>query len=156
MIGHQYLIPVIQMGTRIDVDENTGAIGDIRTNVRIILPYRGCLNCNDKINGTKVQEDAIDSAERERNRYVDEVPAPSVITFNTLSAAQGATDFLLMLGGLVNDTATQDYLRFSPRDRSCKPIEPSPRKASCSHCGTSKRSHRARGDHAELPIPERG
>jgi hypothetical protein len=98
-----------------------------------------------------VQEDSTDSAERERNRYVDEVPAPSVITFNTLSAAQGATDFLLMLGGLIDKDATLDYLRFSPRKRLSKPIRPSSGDASCPHCD----SRRARGDTVELPLPER-
>jgi hypothetical protein len=43
LIGHQYLVPVIQMGTRIDVDKETGTVGDIRTNIRIILPQSGCI-----------------------------------------------------------------------------------------------------------------
>jgi hypothetical protein len=49
VIAHQYLIPVVQMGTRIDVDEITGDVGGIRTNVRLILPYSGCLRCNGRI-----------------------------------------------------------------------------------------------------------
>jgi len=155
LIGHQYLIPVIQMGTRIDVDEDTGKVGNIRMNERVILPHRGCIKCNGYINPAKVQEEATDKVERERNRYVDEIPAPSVITFNTQTASQGATDFLLMLGGLVNDTATQDYLRLEPRDRLTKPICPRPGRESCSHCGSTKLSQRARGDAAELPLPER-
>jgi molybdopterin/thiamine biosynthesis adenylyltransferase len=155
VIGHQYLIPVIQMGTRIDVNEDTGDVGEIRTNVRIILPHTGCIRCNGYIDSTKVQEDAVGAAERERNRYVDEVPAPSVITFNTLSAAQGATDFLLMLGGLVRNDATLDYIRFRPRMRVCAPIRPISNRDSCPHCGTTSRSRRARGDSIELPLPER-
>lgn len=155
LIGHQYLIPVIQMGTRIDVDEDTGAVGEIRTNVRLILPHQGCIRCNGYIDSTKVQEDAIGVAERERNRYIDEVPAPSVITFNTLSAAQAATDFLLMLGGLISDDATLDYIRFRPRRRECTPIRSVTNRSSCPHCGTARHSRRARGDSVELPLPER-
>ena len=155
VIAHQYLIPVVQMGTRIDVDETTGDVGGIRTNVRLILPYSGCLRCNGRIDSTKVQEESVGASERERNRYVDEIPAPSVITFNTLSAAQGVTDFLLMLGGLINQKASLGCLRFEPRDRSCKPIEPSPGRPTCPHCGTATQSRRARGDSVELPLPER-
>jgi hypothetical protein len=142
------------MGTRIDVDPASGDVGEIRTNVRIILPRSGCLRCNEFINPTKVQEDSLPQAERERNRYVDEIPAPSVITFNTLAAAQGATDFLLMLGELINDDATIDFLRFRPRDRTLKPIEPAPNDPSCIHCGGAPTSKRARGDSIELPVRE--
>jgi len=155
VIGHQYMIPVLQMGTRIDVDPDTGEVGGIRTNVRVIRPSSGCLRCNGRINAAKVQEESTGAAERERNRYVDEIPAPSVITFNTLSAAQGATDFLLMLGGLLTEGAPTGYLRFHPRDRTTEPIEPSAGKSACPHCGTSKLSRRARGDSVELPLPER-
>jgi molybdopterin/thiamine biosynthesis adenylyltransferase len=155
IIGHQYMIPVVQMGTRIDVDPDTGEVGGIRTNVRIIRPHSGCLRCNGRIKAAKVQEESIGAAERERNRYVEEVPAPSVITFNTLSAAQGATDFLLMLGGLIQADAPLGYLRFHPRGRTSEPIEPSSGRPSCPHCGTSHGSRRARGDSVELPLPER-
>ena len=155
VISHQYLIPTIMMGSRIDVNAATGEVGEIRTNVRIILPYSGCLRCNDYIDSARVAEESVDSFERERNRYVDEIPAPSVITFNTLSAAQGATDFLLMLGGLIQGDTSMSYLRFRPRERSAKLIDPSPKKAACPHCGTSSRSRRARGDSVSLPVRER-
>jgi hypothetical protein len=122
--------------------------------VRIILPQSGCLLCNEFINPTKVQEDSLPRAERERNRYVDEIPAPSVITFNTLAAAQGATDFLLMLGEVINDDATIAYLRFRPRDRTLKPIEPALNDPRCIHCGGTPTSKRARGDSIELPVRE--
>jgi molybdopterin/thiamine biosynthesis adenylyltransferase len=155
VIAHQYMIPAVQMGTRIDVDQDTGNVGGIRTNVRIIRPHSGCLRCNGRINAAKVQEESIGAVERERNRYVEEVPAPSVITFNTLSAAQGSTDFLLMLGGLVGKDAPAGYLRFHPRDRAIEPIEPSPGRSACPHCGSTKQSCRARGDSVELPLRER-
>jgi molybdopterin/thiamine biosynthesis adenylyltransferase len=155
VIGHQYLIPVVQMGTRIDVDTDTGVVGGIRSTVRVIRPDSGCLRCNGRINASRVQEEAIGAAERKRNRYAEEVPAPSVITFNTLAAAQGATDFLLMLGGLIRGDGPLDYLRFHPRDRVSEPIEPSLGRPSCAHCGSSKQSRRARGDSVELPLPER-
>src|SRR3989442_898259 len=97
----QFLIPGIQIGTRIDTDKETGAVGDIRISVRLVLPYTGCLRCNNLISGAQLQDESTGRIERQRNRYVDEVPAPSVITFNTQSAGQAATEFMLMMGGLV-------------------------------------------------------
>lgn len=154
-VAHQFLIPAIQLGTRIDVDKETGDVGDIRTNVRLIIPEAGCLRCNRLINGTKVQEESLATVERERNRYVDEIPAPSVITFNTLSAAQAANDFLLMFGELMSHRAPKDYLRFRPRERKCEPIELFDKEPSCRDCGLTTDSRRGRGDSAELPIPQR-
>lgn len=100
-IVHQFLIPGIQIGTRIDVDVN-GEVGDIRSNVRLVLPHTGCLRCNGLISGARLPEESMGSDERERNRYVDEVPAPSVITFNTLTAGQAASDFMLTVGDLID------------------------------------------------------
>jgi molybdopterin/thiamine biosynthesis adenylyltransferase len=155
-IAYQFLIPAVQIGTRIDVNPQTGAVGEIRSNVRLILPHAGCLRCNDLINGTRLQEEAIGKSERERIRYVDEIPAPSVITFNTLSAAQAVTDFMLMAGDLIDDRAPIDYLRFRPRERKCEPIVPQSNRNTCRDCGLVKESRRARGDGAELPLPRRG
>lgn len=154
-ITHQFLIPGIQMGTRIDTEKESGAVTDIRTNVRLVFPRTGCLRCNGLISPSRLQDEARSRADHERNRYVDEVPAPSVITFNTTAAAQAATDFMLMIGELVDDRAPIDYLRFRPRDRKMEPVVGSTGRADCPDCGTATRSRRARGDLVELPLPER-
>ncbi len=152
---HQFLIPGIQIGTRIDVEPAAGLVGDIRTNVRLVLPYHGCLRCNNLISAARLQEESMGKVERERNRYLEEVPAPSVITFNTLSAAQAADDFMLMVGGLIDEEAPIDYLRFRPRERKMEPVQPLANKLTCRDCGLVAESRRARGDGAELPLPER-
>lgn len=154
-VAHQFLIPAVQLGTRIDVDPETGAVADIRTNVRPILPGSGCLRCNKLISPTRLQEESTDQRERERNRYVDEIPAPSVITFNTWAASQAATDFMLMLAELMDPTAPIDYIRFRPRLRKVEPVKPIANKADCKDCGTAPQSRRARGQGAQLPLPER-
>lgn len=153
-IVHQFLIPGIQIGTRIDVDSN-GEVGDIRSNVRLVLPYTGCLRCNGLISGARLQEESMGPDERERNRYVDEVPAPSVITFNTLTAGQAVSDFMLMVGDLIDAGAPLDYLRFLPRERKGEPVRPVQNKLGCPDCGLVPRSRRARGDSVELPLPQR-
>jgi molybdopterin/thiamine biosynthesis adenylyltransferase len=154
-VAHQFLIPAVQLGTRIDVDTATGAVGDIRTNVRPVLPGTGCLRCNQLISAARVQDESLGRLERARNRYVDEVPAPSVITFNTWAASQAATDFMLMVGGLMEETAPTDYLRYRPRERGSEPIQPLPNRPTCRDCGTVTQSRRARGDSVELPLPQR-
>ena len=154
-VTHQYLIPGIQLGTRIDVDPKSGAVGDIRSNVRLVLPFTGCLRCNNLISATRLQDESRSAAERKRNRYVDEIPAPSVITFNTAIAAQAATDFLLMLGCLVEDEAPSDYLRWRPRQRRWEPIGNLSPHPTCRDCGAADSSRRARGDGVALPLPER-
>jgi molybdopterin/thiamine biosynthesis adenylyltransferase len=154
-VAHQYLVPAVQLGTRIEVDEATGNVGDIRTNIRLILPGTGCLRCNKLISGARVQEESLDAVERERNRYLDEVPAPSVITFNAWAAAQAANDFMLMLGELIWPDAPVDYLRCRPRGRVSEPVRPLPNRTACPDCGTGEFSRRARGDGADLPLPQR-
>lgn len=154
-VTHQYLIPGIQLGTRIDADPDTGWVTDIRTNIRLVLPRNGCLRCNKLISPSKLQHESLGAVERERNRYVDEVPAPSVITFNTFAAAQAANDFLLMTGGLISDGAPIDYLRSRPHLRRLEPVTPLADRDSCRDCGTDRRSRRARGDALELPLPQR-
>lgn len=154
-VAYQYLVPAIQLGTRIDADQTTGEVGDIRSNLRLVLPSTGCLRCNRLISPSRLQDESIGSAERERNRYVDEVPAPSVITFNTTLAGNAATDFLLMTGNLVEEDAPLDYLRFRPRKRKGEPVTVLPNQNSCPDCGIETRSRRARGDGVELPLPER-
>ncbi len=154
-VAHQFLIPAVQLGTRIDVDEKTGTVGDIRTNVRPILPGSGCLRCNGLISAARLQDEATDPRERARNRYIEEIPAPSVITFNTWAASQAATDFLLSLGELMEPAAPIDYLLARPRRRKAEPVRPIENKPGCRDCGTDAHSRRARGQGVKLPLPER-
>jgi hypothetical protein len=83
------------------------------------------------------------------------VPAPSVITFNTLAAAQAANDFLLMIGELVDGSAPLDYLRVRPRERKLEPVVALPNRPGRRDCGTTAASRRACGDGDKLPLPER-
>jgi hypothetical protein len=154
-VTQQYLIPGIQLGTRIDVSPATGVVGDIRSNIRVVLPCSGCLRCNGLISATRLQDEARDPYERARNRYVDEIPAPSVITFNTAIAAQAASDFLLMTGELMEPTAPIDYLRVRPRRRRWEAVGVLPNRPACRDCGSASNSRRARGGSVDLPLPER-
>ncbi|MBK5220669.1 MAG: ThiF family adenylyltransferase [Thermoleophilia bacterium] len=155
IVAHQYLIPAIQIGTRIEIDPDDGEVGEIRGNVRLILPERGCLQCNHLISAEKLQEESLPTAERERNRYVEEIPAPSVINFNVHGASQAVTDFTLMLGGFIESEAPLGYLRWHPRRRREEPVGTFANAPECPHCGSLPQSRRGRGDGMPLPGPER-
>jgi molybdopterin/thiamine biosynthesis adenylyltransferase len=155
VIVHQYLIPGIQIGTKIEVDAETGEVGEIRGNVRLVLPEQGCLRCAGLIDPTKVQEESLGQVERERNRYLDEVAAPSVINFNTFGAAQAVSDFTLMLGGFIEPDADLSYRLWRPRERRFEPLHPLAGKPACRHCGTLAQGALARGDGRALPGPQR-
>jgi molybdopterin/thiamine biosynthesis adenylyltransferase len=155
VIAYQFLIPAIQVGTRIEVDSESGKVGEIRGNVRRVLPDLGCLLCNRLISAERLQEEALPTAERERNRYIDEVPAPSVINFNAFGAAQAVTDFTLMLGGFIEPGAPLGYGLWRPRRRRFETVLPLPNEAGCIHCGSAPQSRRGRGEGRELPGPQR-
>jgi molybdopterin/thiamine biosynthesis adenylyltransferase len=155
-VAYQFLIPAIQVGTRIEVDAESGEVGEIRGNVRRVLPDLGCLLCNRLISAERLAEEALPAAERRRNRYLDEVPAPSVINFNALGAAQAVTDFTLMLGGFIEPDAPLGYGLWRPRRRRMETVGPLPNLASCVHCGAFPQSRRGRGEGRELPGPQHG
>ncbi len=154
-VCHQYLIPGIQLGTRIDVESRTGTVTDIRSNVRLVLPSTGCLRCNRLISGARLQDESRGDRDRARNRYADELPAPSVISFNHEIAARAVSDFLLMLVGLMEPAAPLDYLRLRPTRRRWEPVEGLPGRPKCRDCGYGSASRRSRGDSTALPLPER-
>src|SRR5207249_4509622 len=144
-----------QVGTRIDTDPDSGAVTDIRSNIRLVLPHTGCLRCNKLILGWRLQDESRDKVERERNRYADEVPAASVITFNTMAAGQAMNDFMLMMGELMNARAPIDYLRVRPLERKMEPVGTLTNQPGCRDCGITPGSRRARGDAIDLPLAER-
>ena len=56
-IIHRYLIPGVQIGAKVDIDEK-GTISQVYVAVRPVLPDRGCLHCNSLIDPMKLQEEA--------------------------------------------------------------------------------------------------
>lgn len=152
---HQYLIPGVQIGSRVPVDQESGNLGNIFSAARLVLPFRGggCLLCNELIPAAKLQEEAVTAEERRRQRYVDdeEIAAPSVITLNALGASQATNDFLFHVLGLFDPSnARPGYLMHYSRERIWRAAE-CRSDTSCLHCGTTAASVFARGDRASLP-----
>ncbi|MFZ5676735.1 MAG: ThiF family adenylyltransferase [Pseudomonadota bacterium] len=154
-IVHQYLIPGVQIGSKVMHDEASGALTSVHSIIRPVTPECGCLWCNQVINPSKLQEEGQTERERKAQRYVDdkEVAAPSVVTLNALGAAQAANDFLFFMTGLTELEASAAYMRFDPRLREAKRDNPrhSPQ---CTECGpNNKKSRLARGDLGKrLPV----
>lgn len=103
-IVHQYLIPGVQVGAKVQVNPVTGSVIDVFSVVRPVIPGSGCLWCNELISPAGLQEEALSPAERERQRYVDDagVAAPSVITLNGVGASLAVNDYLMGVVGLAD------------------------------------------------------
>jgi molybdopterin/thiamine biosynthesis adenylyltransferase len=155
-IVHQYLIPGVQVGAKVQVDRDTGEVSDVFSVVRPVTPESGCLLCNGLISAAKLQEESISEQERRGQRYVDDpdVVAPSVITLNAVAVAHATDDFLFYMTGLRNSDAPTSFMRFHPRSRQLWSDEPR-RSPTCPECGRSSRSRFARGDARRLPVIER-
>lgn len=157
-LTHQYLIPGMQVGSKVSAHRPTGSITDVFTASRPLHPYDGggCLLCNQLVSPDQLQREALDPDERRRQAYVDDpdVAAPSVITLNAVACAQAANDFLFGVLGLLEDNHRQGYLLHFPRERVWRAAACAA-DSECRHCGTQKRSIYARGDSADLPCKTR-
>ena len=155
-IVHQYLIPGVQIGAKVQVDPANGDVLDAFSVVRPVTPESGCLLCNKLINSAKLQDESISDQERKRQRYVDEpeIVSPSVITMNATAASQAANDFMFYMTGLRDPAAPVTYMRLMPRDRAVWFDEPQ-KSENCTECGCTSKSRLARGDSRRLPVIER-
>lgn len=154
---NQYLIPGAQVGAKVMIDKNTGAVGDIHVAGRMVLPYPGggCLDCHQLISPERLRQEALSEGERKAQRYVDdeEIKEPSVITLNVLSAAQVVNDLMMMFTGLYDDSASLNHLMNFTRERTLSNVEPTINEH-CLDCGDGSRSRIARGDRFRLPCRE--
>lgn len=152
-VVHQYGIAGCQVGAKVPVNPNTGAVGDVFCVARPVTPESGCLVCNGLIDAAKLQEEATPKAQRERQRYVDEpeVVAPSVITLNAIACAHAADEFLFHFTGLKYHDAAMGYFRWHSRRNESGRDEPR-KDPGCSECSVADQSRLGRGDQCPLPL----
>lgn len=114
-IVHQYLIPGVQVGAKVQTDKKTGDVVDVFTVVRPLIPGKTCLLCNGLINATRLAEEAANPTQRKQQRYIPEVHAPSVITLNSLAVSRAMNDYLFNVTGLAEsrDTTWHKYFPMS-------------------------------------------
>jgi len=147
----QHYIPGVQLGAKVSFDENSGEIQAAYSVVRRIRPGLGCLLCNQLINPTKLAREWKSDAEREDQHYGTQMPNPSVITLNAVSAAYAANGFLFDYLGLgVNDSGDELYMRYDHLRNRQERIEPRC-DTTCPECSPSDGSRLGMGDELALP-----
>jgi hypothetical protein len=147
---HQYLIPGVQMGSKVHADR-TAALADVMSANRPVRPGRGCLWCNQLIDPTQLAKESKTEDERRFQDYGTEQPNPSVITLNAVSAAHAVNDFMLDFLGLRPEPSSLQYEHFHFLKRSRSLVEPRV-DVGCSECARTGRY--ARGDAMPLPCVE--
>jgi hypothetical protein len=113
---HQHLIPATQAGVKIPVADD-GTVGMIHAVTRFLAPGSGCLWCNQLINATELAIEMLPEQERDLARYVEDVPAPSVIALNNLAAGEAADHFMLAATGLHTEGQVLGWVIHRPRIR---------------------------------------
>lgn len=101
--AYQYIVPVIDLGTRLDA--RTGRTTASAGRVSVVGPGMVCLRCSNHLNPERIRAESLPKHEREalyREGYImgiDE-PAPAVVSLNTVVAGLGATAGLNLFVGL--------------------------------------------------------
>jgi molybdopterin/thiamine biosynthesis adenylyltransferase len=149
---HQYLIPGVQLGSKIHVDSVDGKLADVMCANRPVRPGKGCLWCNQLIDPTALAKEAKSDEERKEQAYGVEEPNPSVISLNAVAAAHGVNDFLLDYLGLRAESEMLHYEHFHFLNRSRQLVQPR-KTVDCIECSAHGLRY-GRGDLVELPCGE--
>ena len=150
-IVHQYLIPGVQLGSKIRSDD-TGVLLEVMSAKRPVRPGQGCLWCNELIDPSQLAKEAKTDEERKAQAYGVEEPNPSVISLNAVSAAHSVNDFLLDYLGLRPDNGQLYYEHFHFLNGKRSLVEPR-RDADCSECSPTGLRY-GRGTSVALPCIE--
>lgn len=149
-IVHQYLIPAVQVGSKIRAADN-GDLLDILSVVRPIRPGRGCLWCNQLIDPTQLAKEAKSDDERKAQAYGVDEPNPSVITLNAVGASQSVNDFLMDFLNLRSSDGIVYTYRNHLKDKYML-VNPLSREG-CEECSSNGERY-AFGDTTPLPCRE--
>ena len=151
---YQYLIPGVQIGSKLRVNAGTGRVLEATSIVRRLFLTEGCLLCRGVVDATRLQLESMSPSDRAAQNYVEgaDEPAPSVITVNALGVAEAIQSFLLHATGLWPTTKStsyhqQDALTGEVVARSGSPSD------TCPHCSPAVHSRFARGDSTTAPPP---
>ena len=155
---HQFLIPGVQIGTKVQHNNDTDEIDDVFVNVRPVIPDFGCSWCAGLIDGRKLQLEAMSEDERRGQEYIDGAPAASVVTLNNVGVGLAVNDFLFAWTGLHprNAERLRRHLRHYPRENRLLNRTPTERQPRCTDCAISNGSRFARGDNWDLPTARSG
>ncbi len=135
-ICHQYLIPTWQVGAKVQIDKDSGEVHDVFSAVRQLVPGVTCLWCNELVDATRLAVEAAEPEQRAAQRYIDEIPAPSVTTLNAVATSHAVNDYLAATVGLPgpgDDDLEVTWTKHRPLNP--KPAIETPRRdADCTEC----------------------
>lgn len=110
-LAYQYLIPVIDMGARIDAVN--GSVASVTGRVQMLGPDNACLICQSLLDSEVVRRELLSEEERAADPYIvgapGEVQQPAVISINTTVASLAVTMFLAAVAGLPSAARNQVY-----------------------------------------------
>ncbi len=129
---HQYLVPTWQVGAKV-VSDPSGAIQDVFSVVRHLVPGRSCLWCNGLVNPQRLAVEAESLQQRAAQQYVVGVPAPSVITLNAVACAHAVDQCLFTTLELQEMPEEVHWLKYRPTT-PCTTIELPRRDPVCPEC----------------------
>jgi molybdopterin/thiamine biosynthesis adenylyltransferase len=130
--SHQYLVPLVDMGVRLDA--RAGSVIAVGGRVTLVGAGLACLRCSNHIDPSRVRAESLPRAEREalaREGYVQGSadPEPAVISLNStiagLAVTAGLGLFVNMVGGrplldLAYDATRATMFSVKPRhDSAC-------------------------------------
>ena len=148
---HQYLIPGVQLGSKIRSDPS-GKLVDVISVNRPVRPGQGCLWCNQLIDPNQLAKEAKTDEDRKAQEYGVEEPNPSVISLNAISASHAVNDFLLDYLGLRHERGILYYEHFHLLNGKKTLVEPR-RDEACSECSHTGLRY-GRADSVALPCIE--
>ena len=149
-IAQSFLIPLVQVGAKVEIRED-GAIEQIYTAVRPVLPRRGCLSCAGLINPMQLQREAATSEERDNQNYLglEDVIDPSVTTLNAAAAAGALNVFLMGTIEQADDELGEHRITLTREGTTL--ITRVSRNPECRWCGAHERARYAHADARLLP-----
>jgi molybdopterin/thiamine biosynthesis adenylyltransferase len=111
--AHQYLVPLIDMGIRLDA--RSGQVSAAAGRVSVVGVDGICLRCSHHVDPERVRAESLPPEEREtlvREGYVMGVdqPVPSVVSLNCVIAGLGSTGALNLFVNLTGNTQPASQL----------------------------------------------
>ncbi len=146
-VAYQYLIPMIDVGVNIVVED--GGIKYMEGRTQMFAPGLGCYVCGQQLDWHAVRTDLQTEHQRQQDPYFTGPgePQPAVISLNSVVASFGVTMFLAAVAGVPSNARYQMYDGISGRVRT---VAQAP-EANCHVCSST--GALARGD--EWPLPTR-
>lgn len=99
-IACQYLVPLIDIGIRIDAVD--GSVTGATSRVQMVAPGLACLACHPLLSPEAVRHDLMSTKARDADPYIVgfQEPQPAVVSINGAATSAAVTMFLTALTGL--------------------------------------------------------